>query len=80
MGRAFSGIKRTLILCLAIAGTPSTALAWGPHSEITAAAMHALARDSALARRLGPEMQRLPQYSWMADWRRTLHQEAGQWF
>jgi hypothetical protein len=80
MGHAVSRIKRTLALCLAIAGTPSIALAWGPHSEITAAAMQALAPDSALVRRLGPDAQKLPQYAWMADWRRTLRQEADQWF
>jgi hypothetical protein len=50
------------------------------HSEITQAAVDTLGSDSALARLLGPETERLRDFCWMADWRRQLHREAGVWF
>jgi len=80
MSHVDSRITRAIVLCLALVGMPSIVLAWGPHSEITAAAIHALGRDDALLRRLGRNAEKLPEYAWMADWRRTLRKESDQWF
>jgi Carboxypeptidase regulatory-like domain len=55
-------------------------IAWGPHPEITQAAVDTLGSDAPIARELGPELKRLRDYCWMADWRRQLHREAGAWF
>jgi len=71
---------RALVLWLALVLSSGSSLAWGPHSEITQAAVDTLGPDSALLRRLGPETAHLREYCWMADWRRQLHREAGVWF
>ncbi len=76
----FSKSTQAIALCVAIVGMPSVVLAWGPHSEITAAAIQALPPDDALLRRLGPASAKLPQCGWIADWRRTLRKESDQWF
>ncbi|MEO8792458.1 MAG: carboxypeptidase regulatory-like domain-containing protein [Chthoniobacteraceae bacterium] len=70
-----------LLLILAVlAAGPTTVLAWGPHPEITQAAVDTLGADDALVRRLGGETAKLREYCWMADWRRQLHREARGWF
>ena len=50
----------------------ANAFAWGPHGEITQAALDAMGADDALVRHLGPDAGRLTQYVWMADLRQTL--------
>lgn len=58
----------------------STALAWGPHSEIAQAALDAMGPDDPLAKHLGADTKRLAQYVWMADWRQQLLVRADEVF
>ncbi len=58
----------------------STALAWGPHSEIAQAALDALGPDDPLAKHLGADMKRLSRYVWMADNRQQLLSSADEVF
>lgn len=44
------------------------AYAWGPHSEITRAALDVLGPDDPLLRRLGPQAPLLTSYCWLGDW------------
>lgn len=55
-------------------------LAWGPHSEITQAAINVLPADDPLRQQLGDEIGRLRDYCWMGDTRRSLHREPVDWF
>ena len=57
------------IVALAFA---SSALAWGPHSEIAQAALEAMGPEDSLALHLGADTKRLVQYVWMADNRQQL--------
>ena len=43
------------------------AMAWGPHTQITDAAVKSLGPDDALVKYLGPSAQRLTSYCWMGD-------------
>jgi len=56
------------------------ARAWGPHPEITQAALDALGSNDALAARLGAAVHKLPVYCWMADQRQTLIIRADETF
>jgi hypothetical protein len=56
------------------------ALAWGPHAEITQAALDALGTNDLLVRHLGAQAQRLTNYAWMADYRRLPFEEPGELF
>lgn len=56
------------------------ALAWGPHGEITQAALDALSPDDALLRHLGTNAPKLVHYCWMGDYRRTLYERQGEFF
>ena len=60
---------RLVLLTLFIA---SSALAWGPHSEIAQAALDAMGSNDPLAQHLGADTLRLAQYVWMADNRQQL--------
>lgn len=55
-------------------------LAWGPHSEITQAAMDVLPGDARLRQQLGADFARLRDYCWMGDLRRSLRREEKVWF
>lgn len=44
-----------------------SAFAWGPHPDITAAAVAAIGPEAPLAQTLGPETGRLRAYCWMPD-------------
>ncbi|MEP6673094.1 MAG: carboxypeptidase regulatory-like domain-containing protein [Chthoniobacter sp.] len=68
------------LLFLVVAACPPAAHAWGPHPEITQAAVDTLGADDALVRRLGAETAKLREYCWMADWRRQLRRETRGWF
>lgn len=57
-----------------------SAHAWGPHPEITQAALDALGTNNALIQRLGPQAQRLTNYAWMADYRNLIFEEPDQVF
>ena len=65
------------LLCVLLTGV---ARAWGPHPEITQAALDALGPQAALAQRLGDETRALCVYCWMPDWRRSLHRGPAAWF
>jgi hypothetical protein len=51
--------------------------AWGPHPQITQAALDALGTNDLLVRHLGEYAQGLTNYSWMADYRRLPFEEPG---
>ncbi len=53
------------------------AAAWGPHTEITAAAMRQIPADSPIRELLGPEWDGLTSWCWMPDRRRSLTVENG---
>jgi hypothetical protein len=65
-------VRCCVLLVVVLLSWCASVLAWGPHPQITQAALAALGADSPLARRLGPELDRLPLYCWMADWQRSL--------
>lgn len=66
---------------LLLALTPAArSFAWGPHSEITQAALDALGTNHALIKHLGPYAPKLTGYCWMADYRRTPYTRDGEWF
>jgi hypothetical protein len=54
--------------------------AWGPHAEITQAALDALGTNDLLIRHLGEQAQRLTNYAWMGDYRRLPFEEPGELF
>jgi hypothetical protein len=56
------------------------AFAWGPHAEITQAALDALGTNDLLIRHLGAQAQRLTNYAWMADYRRLPFEEPNELF
>lgn len=71
---------RAFLVCLVLSLSADRLLAWGPHSEITQAAVDTLGSDDAIVRELGPMAARLREYCWMADQRRQLRQESEGWF
>lgn len=71
---------RAFLVCLVLSLSAGRLLAWGPHSEITQAAVDTLGSDDAIVRELGPMAARLREYCWMADQRRQLRQESEGWF
>lgn len=71
---------RALLICIVLALSSAPLWAWGPHSEITQAAVDTLGSDDAIVRELGPQIARLREYCWMADQRRQLRQESAGWF
>jgi hypothetical protein len=64
------------LVCL----TTLRALAWGPHAEITQAALDALGTNDLLIRQLGAQAQRLTNYAWMGDYRRLPFEEPDELF
>src|SRR5438045_789124 len=68
-----------LILCLYMR-LIITAQAWGPHPEITQAALNALGTNDPLVLQLGRQAQRLTNYAWMADYRRLPFEEPDEVF
>ena len=57
-----------------------SAWAWGPHPQITQAALDRLGTNHPLVVRLGVEAQRLTNYCWMADFKRLPFREPGEDF
>ena len=53
---------------------------WGPHAEITQAALDALGTNDVLIRQLGEQAHRLTNYAWMGDYRRLPFEEPGELF
>lgn len=58
--------------CAAFGLSSHGSLAWGPHTEITQAALHALGTEDGIYKQLGADTSVLTQYVWMADWRSQL--------
>jgi carboxypeptidase family protein len=58
----------------------SSAQAWGPHPQITQAALDRLGTNHPLVARLGVETQRLTNYCWIADFKRLPFREPGEDF
>ncbi len=56
------------------------AAAWGPHPRITEAALEVLGTNHPLARALGPQLLRLTNTCWMADFKRLPFREPDQDF
>jgi hypothetical protein len=72
---------RFIVLAALAWGSPGHfAWAWGPHSEITQAAIDVLPADDPLRSQLGDQIGRLRDYCWLGDMRRSLHREANVWF
>lgn len=65
-----------LLVCVSV----RCALSWGPHAEITQAALDALGTNDLLVRHLGEQAQRLTNYAWMGDYRRLPFEEPGELF
>lgn len=58
-----------------LGGFPLSAPAWGPHREITQAALDTLGTNHPLAQVLGAQAQALTNYCWLADYRRLPFRE-----
>ena len=70
MSLVFARITPAIALCLCGEHAVGRPRARGAHSEITAAAIQALARDATPSCGGWAEMRKkLPEYAWMADWR-----------
>ena len=63
----------TFALCLPLR-------AWGPHGEITQAALDALGPGDALIRHLGTNAPKLVHYCWLGDYRRLPFERMGEFF
>jgi len=72
-GTALAVCLLTLALCLPLR-------AWGPHGEITQAALDTLAPDGALLKHLGTNAPKLVHYCWLGDYRRTPYERQGEFF
>ena len=58
--------------CAALCLFSHGALGWGPHTEITLAALRAMGPEDGIYKQLGADTGVLAQYVWMADWRTQL--------
>jgi hypothetical protein len=79
-GKACGALPRRRYVWVAALLPAATALAWGPHSEITQAALDTLATNDALVVQLGAEAQRLTNYCWMGDFHRLVFEEQAELF
>ena len=70
--------KPILFVVLLLAA--NSAFAWGPHSEITLAAVSTLGTNHPLARQLGSELLELTNYCWLPDFKRLPFRVAAQDF
>lgn len=71
---------RTARVMVALGLSASTVLAWGPHADLTRAALRTIAADDPIRLALGAETGRLDEYCWMPDWRRQIRNGAGDRF
>src|SRR5262245_54447367 len=73
-GKEGSIMRRVLVGCLVLVLLPPCpAPAWGPHTEITTAALAVLPQRDRLRRYLGADFDRLARdYCWMADWKEAV--------
>ena len=72
------GVWLTIFAALLISS--GLARAWGPHPEITKAALAVLTTNDALLRQLGPTAVRLTNYAWMADYRKLPFEDGAELF
>lgn len=64
---------RNILVGLLIAALGRPAFAWGPHTEITAAALAVLPEREAWKKRFGADWDRIAKdYCWMGDWRESV--------
>jgi len=52
------------------------ACAWGPHTQVTEAALDVIDANDPLVTHLGPSFKQLPAYSWMGDYYRSIRKES----
>jgi hypothetical protein len=72
-GRALAKHCRVALVGLVIVFHTLPAWAWGPHTEITAAALAVLADRDRLKARFGNDWNRIAKdYCWMGDWREAV--------
>lgn len=69
-----AGLVRFFVV-LALIAIAVPAFAWGPHSQITQAALDVLGPNDPLAKHLGPSFARLTSYCLMGDWQRWFLKE-----
>jgi hypothetical protein len=64
---------RLLLACLLLLQNAVSLRAWGPHTQITRAALAVVPDREAWQQRLGDDWDRIARdYCWMADWRMTV--------
>ena len=63
-----------LAMVLALLAIP--ACAWGPHTQITQAALDSIDVNDPIVQRLGPSFDELPAYSWMGDYDRSIRKDT----
>lgn len=73
-------VRRNCLIALLLCFCLRSVVAWGPHGEITQAALDALGTNDLLILHLGEQAQRLTNYAWMADYRRLPFEEPGEFF
>jgi hypothetical protein len=73
-------MRTGLLAALAVAGVTASSHGWGPHGQITQAALDALGTNDLVIRHLGWQAERLTNYAWMADYRRLPFEEPGEFF
>jgi hypothetical protein len=76
--KSFTRAHRSVAFVVAL--LCQNASAWGPHAEITQAALDSLGSENSLCKRLGTDSGLLTQYVWMADWRQQLMVRAEEVF
>lgn len=62
------------LLALIVLAIPASA--WGPHTQITQAALDAIGASDPIVKHLGPSFEELPAYSWMGDYDRSIRKDT----
>lgn len=68
------GTYAACLLALLVLAIPASA--WGPHTQVTQAALDVIDANDPLVRHLGPSFGQLPSYSWMGDYGHSLRTDA----
>ena len=64
---------RIVVAALTVLMPLNRAMAWGPHTEITRAALAVIPGRGQLAKRFGDDWDRIARdYCWSADWREAV--------
>jgi hypothetical protein len=80
MVRGECGLRLAFVAVALFGAQRPCAWAWGPHSQITQAALDALGPKDPLIRSLGSQAKLLPDYCWLGDWPRGLIVQGRQSF